>query len=101
MNEFTIITTTVGALAVAALGFTGVAAAAPTGGSSVADTVKTLQDQGFNVQLNGARPDVPVSECTVTDIHGLRDSNVDASGQKIDPRQLTIVYVDISCPSND
>jgi len=96
MKKSTITTATVGALAAAALGLAGASAAAPTGGSSAADTVKSLQDQGYSVQLNG-RADGPLSKCTVTGVHGL--PNTDAAG-RINSTQFTTVYVDISCPSN-
>lgn len=82
----------IGAIGAAALGFAGNAAAAGngSGGQSAADTVNSLQASGYNVQLNGTA-DVPLSECTVTDIHGL-------SGN---PQAFTTVYVDISCPAFD
>jgi hypothetical protein len=96
MKEFAIAIAAVGTLTATALGFAGATAAAPTGGSSAADTVKALEDQGYNVQLNGI-PDVPLSQCTVTGVHGLRGSNIDSAGRPIDPRQLNTVYVDIAC----
>jgi hypothetical protein len=72
------------------------AAAAPTGGGNAADTVRELQAQGFNVQINGSMTD-PLSECVTTGVHG-----VPASGTSTDPRSgaipFTTVYVDIQCP---
>jgi hypothetical protein len=90
MKSFTIATATVGALAATALGLAGVAAAAPTGGSSASDTVNRLQAQGYNVQLNGAVA-APLSQCTVTGVHGNSAS----------PTTFTTVYVDISCPPSN
>jgi monoamine oxidase len=95
MKLFTITTATAGALAAAALGLAGAAAAAPTGGSSAADTIASLQAEGYNVQLNGSQT-APLSRCIVTDVHGL--SGTDSAGQRINPTQFDTVYVDISCP---
>ena len=64
------------------------ASAAPTGGTSALDTVAALQQQGYDVALNGIA-DVPLSECIVTDVHGLSDV------------RPTTAYVDISCPSDN
>ncbi len=69
MKKFTITATTVGALVAAALGLAGAAAAVPTGGSSAGDTVKSLQAEGYNVQLNGSAT-APLSQCIVTGVHG-------------------------------
>jgi hypothetical protein len=99
MKKFTITTVTIGALAAGALGLAGAAAAVPTGGQPASEVVKSLQDQGFNVQLNGFVT-TPLSRCTVTGVHGLSNSNVDASGRKIDPTQSTTVFVDVDCPSH-
>ncbi len=91
MKKFTITTSIFGALAATALGLAGAAAAMPTG-SSAADTVSSLQAQGYNVQLNGPAT-APLSQCAVTGTHG------DSPG-RIDSTQFTTVYVDISCPNN-
>jgi hypothetical protein len=68
MRRFAIATGAAGALAAAALGLAGAAGAAPSDLGSAADTVKSLQDQGYNVMLNGTH-DGPLSECSVTGIH--------------------------------
>ena len=91
MKKFAITTSIFGALAATALGLAGAAAAVPTG-SSAADTVSSLQAQGYNVQLNGSAT-APLSQCAVTGVHG------DSPG-RIDSTQFTTVYVDISCPNN-
>ena len=77
----------------------GAAAAFPSGSTSAADTVENLQARGFAVQLNGT-VNGPLSECTVTGVHGLNNSNVDEWGRLIDPSQCSTAFVDISCPSN-
>jgi hypothetical protein len=80
----------------AALGPAAAAAAAPSGFGNAQDTINALQSQGFNVVLNGAAV-YPLSGCKVTGIEGLNSSNIDSSGQRIDPTQFDTVYVDISC----
>jgi hypothetical protein len=49
-----------------------------------------------NVFVNGAEVD-PLSGCKVTGVEGLRDSNVNPSGSRIDSTEFDTVYVDISC----
>jgi hypothetical protein len=67
--------------------------------SPAADTINTLQAAGYDVQINGAAQE-PLSRCTVTDIHGLTNSNVNSLDQRIDSSQFDAVYVDVSCPSD-
>jgi hypothetical protein len=86
-------------LGASAVGFAGAAEAGsvfPYWGSTAADTVRILQSQGYNVQINGTAA-VPLSRCAVTDVHGLPDP--DPSG-RVNTMQLITVYVDISCPDN-
>lgn len=97
MNRNIVITTVAaGALATAALGFAGAAAAALPSQGSAAETVTVLQSEGYNVHVNGPQ-DVPLSQCKVTDVHGLSNSNVDAAGHRIDPTTFMTIYVDVSC----
>jgi hypothetical protein len=91
MRKFTV-TAAAGALAATALGLAGAAAAAPTGSSSASDTVKSLQAQGYNVQLNGSVTS-ELSQCIVTGVHG--------DNGRPDPTQFTTVYVDVSCPPSN
>jgi hypothetical protein len=96
MTKLTITAAAVGALLATALGsagVTGATAVTPLGGSA-ADAIRVLQGQGYNVRLN-AKPEAPLSECTVTGVHGL-DSTA-----PLDPTRLNAVYLDISCSSND
>jgi hypothetical protein len=79
--KLAIIAATSGVLALTALGLASQAAAVPTGAGSAADTVKSLQADGYTVQINGATTS-PLSECTVTAVH-----------------PGSTVYVDIACPS--
>jgi hypothetical protein len=97
MRNFAIATGAAGALAAVAFGLAGAAAAAPAGPGSAGDVVKSLQDQGYNVQLNGASSG-PLSECTVTGIHPTGSTPADGSGRVT---QFSTVYVDISCPPSN
>ncbi len=91
MKKFAITIATVAILAATALGLADAAAAAPTGGSNAADTVKTLEAEGYNVQINGAVPN-GLSECTVTAVHPTPSTPA--------PSRFTTVYVDVSCPAH-
>ena len=95
-HTFTVTAAILGAFTVTALGPPSVAAAAPSGFGNAQDTINALQNQGFNVILNGAAV-YPLSSCKVTGIEGLNSSNIDASGRRIDPNRFDTVYVDISC----
>jgi hypothetical protein len=86
-------------LAAGVLGFAAPAHATPTETSSAADAVKSLQDAGYGVQINGVAQ-VPLSQCTVTGIHGLNNSNVNSADQRINSSQFDTVYVDVSCPND-
>ncbi len=72
------------------------ASAMPTGGGSAVDTVSDLQSRGYHVQIN-ANTTAPLSQCSVTDVHGLSGSNIDHTGSKIDAAQFHTVYVDVFC----
>jgi hypothetical protein len=96
MGKFKIATTVFGILTAGAIGLSGAAAAAPTGSTSALDTVKTLQDMGYAVQLNGSTNE-PLSQCTVTGVHGI--SNTDAAGHQLVPLQFNTAYVDLDCAS--
>ena len=97
MEKFAIRTAVFAIMAVAIAGSPGVAGAAPTGGGSAADTVKTLQDMGYAVQINGSLTE-PLAQCKVTGVHGL--TNSDAAGHQIVPNQFNTAYVDVDCPSD-
>lgn len=94
MKKLIVTAATVGALSAAGLGLAGAAVAVPFGGSSAADTVSTLESEGFTVALNGSA-NVPLERCTVTDVHGLPALDAGA------PSTFTRVFVDVSCPSHD
>jgi hypothetical protein len=91
MKEFNIAIAVAGILAAGSVAVAPTAAAAPTGGSNAADTVNTLREMGYNVQLNGTVSG-PLSQCITTGVHGVTSSN---------PTVFTTAYVDISCPASD
>jgi len=94
MVKFTVTAGVLGALAATTLGWADSAAAAPTGAGSAADSIKSLQAQGYNVQINGSVTS-SLSECLVTGVHGVPATRTDST-------QFSTVYVDVSCPpSND
>jgi hypothetical protein len=97
MKQFASRTAVFGMMTIAIAGSAGVAAAAPTGGTSAADTVQSLQDKGYTVQLNGSLTE-PLSQCKVTGVHGM--SNTDAAGHQLVPNQFNTAYVDVDCPSD-
>ncbi|TMS55930.1 hypothetical protein [Mycobacterium sp. DBP42] len=88
---------TLGCTAVAVgLGLAAPADAAPAGTGSAADTVQDLQNRGYHVQIN-SNSNTALSNCRLTGVHGLADSNIDASGYRVDPSQHTTVYVNVAC----
>ena len=89
MKTYAIAIAVGGAMTAAALGFIGVATAAPSGAGSASDVVQSLKAQGYNVMINGATRG-PLSECTVTGVH-----NPDTTGRAVG---FTTVYVDVDCP---
>ncbi|MBV9088889.1 MAG: hypothetical protein JO044_03110 [Mycobacteriaceae bacterium] len=100
MKRIAIGTGIAGILTAGSLALAGTATAAALGGSSAENAVDQLRAEGYNVQLNlnGTR-DVPLSECTVTGVHGLPNSaGVDGSAGAA---QFTTVYVDVDCPSDN
>lgn len=97
MKKFAIRTAVFGIMTIAIAGSAGIAAAAPTGTTSASDTVKSLQDMGYAVQVNGSTTE-PLSQCKVTGVHGL--SNTDALGHQVVPNQFNTAYVDVDCPSD-
>jgi hypothetical protein len=99
MKKYVAATLTAGALASAPLVLAGVAAAAPTGPSTVDQTVRTLEASGYNVIINkmGA---APMSECTVSAVRpGQTHSTTDSRGGGSLKTTVTseTVYVDVVC----
>jgi hypothetical protein len=100
MKNFAITAMTVGALVVTALGMSGAATAAPSGSSSVDDTVASLQANGYKVivtRLSG----VESSNCSVDAIRPGQQitQETPTGGRGNHARQIVsnTVYVDVRC----
>lgn len=78
------------------LGLAVPAGAAPSGPGAAADTVRDLEGRGYHVQVN-SNANTGLSNCRVTGVNGLADSNIDDNGHRIDPSQHTTVYVNVAC----
>ncbi len=83
-------------LAAGVLGFASPALAAPTG--TAADAVKSLQGAGYDVQINGAAQ-APLSQCTVTGIHGLNNSNVNSADQWSNGAAVSVPVAALKAPT--
>jgi hypothetical protein len=98
MKKYVVAALTTGALASAALGLAGTAAAAPTG-PSVDETVKTLEASGYNVIVNKTGA-APLSSCNVSAVRpGQTHSTTDSRGGGSLKTTVTsqTVYVDVIC----
>jgi hypothetical protein len=101
MRRLAIGTAIFGIVAAAAVGFAGVATAAPLGEQNARDAVNQLRAQGYSVSVqvtNGPR-DVPLSECSVLDVSGL--NGTDSAGKPLTPAEAGTVYVDANCPEDN
>jgi hypothetical protein len=96
MEKYGVVVVTGALVAFGVLSSTGAASAMPSDHGSAADTVANLQADGHHVQLNG-HANVPLTLCKVTGVHGLHNSNIDASGSRIDDDLFSTVYVDVKC----
>ena len=99
MKKYIVTLAAFGAMSTSALGLAGPSAAVPFGGSSAADTVATLQSQGFSVQINGT-VNVPLNRCVITTgVHGL--PGPEAAGRQGSPatgeQGSGVVFVDVDC----
>ncbi len=99
MKKYVVALLTAAALASAPLVLAGAAAAAPSGPSTVEQTVRTLEASGYNVILNRTGS-APMSGCTVSAVRpGQTHSTTDTRGG--DDLVTTIisetVYVDLAC----
>lgn len=98
MKYVAIATIAIGSMLFLGQGVAGAAAPAPTGTRSASDAVADLEEKGHHVQINGST-NGPLSACKATGVHGLNNSNLDTSGNKIDEGQFSTVYVDVVCPN--
>ncbi|MFY1621407.1 hypothetical protein [Micromonospora sp. WMMD736] len=78
---------------------TDAAGAAPTGPSTVDETVRTLEASGYNVILNRTGA-APLADCTVSEVRpGHTHSTTDSRGGSSLTTTVTsdTVYVDVTC----
>jgi hypothetical protein len=99
MKNFAIAAMTAGALVTAALGMAGAGAAAPSGFSSVDDTVASLKANGYKVivtRLSGGES----SKCSVSAIrpgHQITQQVPIGGGDTAQEVVSSTVYVDVRC----
>ena len=102
MTNFAISAIAAGALSTAALGLAGTAAAAPSGPTTVDQTVSQLQAQGFTVILNKVGA-APLGQCSVDAVRpGQTFSRMDsgvpgAQNDIVTTVTNRTVYVDVKC----
>ena len=102
MKNLLLTSITAGALASAALGLAGSAAAAPSGPSPVKDTVSQLRAQGFEVIVNRVGT-APADQCTLSAVRpgqtfSRTDSGVPgAQNDLVTTVTNKTVYVDVIC----
>jgi len=102
MKSFFFTTLTAAALASAALGLAGTANAAPSGPSSVDQTVSQLRSQGYQVILNEVGT-APPNQCAVSAVRrgqtfSRTDSGVPGAGNDVITTVTNkTVYVDVKC----
>ena len=102
MKSFFVTTLTAGALASAALGLAGTVNAAPSGPSSVDQTVSQLRSQGYQVVMNRVGT-TSLGQCTISGVRpGQTFSRTDSGAPGADDDIVTTVtnktvYVDVAC----
>lgn len=98
MKRIITATLTFGALAAAALGVAGTAAAAPVSHNSAAEAISQLEQMGYTVAVNvvNGPSSSLMSECSVSGVHGR--AGTDSQGQPLAPAGT--VYVDVHCPDD-
>src|SRR6478672_8593817 len=102
MKKILVTSLAAGALASAAFGLAGTASAAPSGPSSVDDTVSQLRAQGFNVLVSRV-DSAAVDQCTLNAVRpGQTFSRTDSGAPGAQDDLVTTVtnktvYVDVIC----
>jgi hypothetical protein len=99
MKSYVAVSLTATTIAASAIALAAVANAAPSGPSTVDQTVRTLEASGYNVIVNRTGG-APMSQCTVSSVRpGQTYSTTDSRGG--DSLSTTItsktVYVDVTC----
>jgi hypothetical protein len=99
MKSYVAVSLTATTLAASAVALAAAAAAAPTGPSTVDQTVRTLEASGYNVIINRSGA-APLSQCTVNAVRpGQTHSTTDSRGGSSLNTTITskTVYVDVTC----
>ena len=98
MKQFGVTVAIVGLLAAGGLSVAGTAVAMPVEKGSAADTVARLQADGHHVQVHGTASG-PLSQCNVTGVHGMNNSNIDESGDRMDQDLFNTIHLEVDCPT--
>ena len=99
MRSYVAVSFTATSLAAFAVVLATVANAAPSGPSSVDQTVRTLESSGYNVIINRSGA-APLAQCTVSAVRpGQTHSTNDSRGGSSINTTITskTVYVDVAC----
>jgi len=99
MKRYVAISFTATTLAASAVALAAAANAAPSGPSTVDQTVRTLEASGYNVIVNRSGA-APLSQCTVNAVRpGQTHSTTDSRGGSSLNTTITskTVYVDVTC----
>jgi hypothetical protein len=99
MKNYVAVSFTAVSFAFSTLALAAVANAAPTGPSTVDQTVRTLEASGYNVIVNRSGA-APLSQCTVKAVRpGQTHSTEDSRGGSSINTTITsqTVYVDVTC----
>lgn len=99
MKNYVAVGFTATTIAASAVTLAAVANAAPTGPSTVDQTVRTLEASGYNVIINRTGA-APLSQCTVSAVRpGQTHSTDDSRGGGSINKTITsqTVYLDVTC----
>ena len=71
------------------------------GNGPASDAIQQVQAAGYNVSINWleGHPNVPLSECKVTGISGLRVTMTSTDMLLMEPAGVDTAYVDVTCPN--
>ena len=94
MKKFAVTAATVAALTAGGLGLAANATAIPLAGNPADQAVRALEAEGYTVRINQS-VDVPLSQCTVLSISGLRGT--EDNGVLRDPGSLNVASIDVNC----
>jgi hypothetical protein len=99
MKHYVVVSFTATAVAISTVALAAIANAAPSGPSTVDQTVRTLETSGYHVIVNRTGA-APLSQCTVSAVRpGQTHSTEDSRGGSSINTTITsrTVYVDVAC----